>query len=56
MSRLQGPVNFGGGIVDSPSSTSEITYSFQINSIDGGTLSMGYSGAESNMVVMEVGP
>ena len=34
MTRLLGKSMFGGGLVDSPSSTSEVTYSIQTNAID----------------------
>ena len=56
MSRIIGKSNFGGGLLDSPSTTSEVTYSFQVNAIDSTTVSINYAGATGHMLVMEVGP
>ena len=55
ISRLVNKCCFGGGLVDSPSSTSAITYSLQIKAEDSATTSLGYSGAYSYMLVMEIG-
>ena len=54
--RIIGKTQFGGGMLDSPATTSEVTYSFQVNAIDGTTVSINYEGATGHMVVMEVGP
>ena len=54
ISRLVNKNNFGGGVIDSPNTTSTITYSFQIRAIDSATTSLGYDDAESFMYVMEI--
>jgi hypothetical protein len=54
--RIIGKSQYGGALLDSPATTSAVTYSFQINSIDGTTVSINYEGATAHMLVMEVGP
>ena len=56
VSRLNSKVCFGGGLVDSPSTTSEVTYSVQIKAEDAPTsASLNYSNSTSYMLVMEIG-
>jgi hypothetical protein len=55
LSRIQGKNSFGGGLVDSPNTTSAVEYMVYMNAIDGSTTSINYSSAYSYMSVMEIG-
>ena len=54
MSRLVGKSTWGGQLVDSPSSTSEITYSVQTNAIDSQATTTGYNSSNGYTVAMEI--
>ena len=54
MSRLISKSIFGGFLRDSPSTTSEVTYSIQTNAIDSIATSTSYGGANCYTVAMEI--
>jgi len=54
MARLISKSIFGGVLIDSPSTTSEVTYSIQSDAIDGQATTTSYGGANCYTVAMEI--